>query len=142
MGKLIVGASMASKGQEDWERATALVDAGVNIICVDPAEGSHDCQLELIKKMKDEHPKVEVIAGPVTSCREAKRLMDVGADAIVVGGSANKGPTAPAAGRSEASALWEVAKYVRQNYGCPVIAAGGIRTTGHILKAFSLGASA
>lgn len=141
-GKLLVGASVSANGRDDWDRASALVDAGVNVICVDPSNSANDGQLELIRKLKDVHSKVDIIAGPVTSCREAKRLMDSGADAIVVGGSPTQGHTAPIAGRTEATAMWELAKYVRQSYGCPVIAAGGIRNTGHIMKALGLGASA
>jgi len=144
-GKLVVGAAVTAGGQTDWDRIRALCLAGVNVLCVDVAECSSSRLVELLQRVKAEHPGVDVAAGPAGSCREAKRLMDAGADAILVGGD-----TAAAAGgacgtalggRAEATAVYEISKYVRVNYGCPTIAGAGISNVGHVLKALCLGAS-
>jgi len=147
-GQLLAGARVVAGGWNDdgpqhpggpWGRASALAEAGADVICIDPSEATNDGQLKMIQAMKAEYPKVDVVAGPVLSCREAKRIAEAGADAIVIGGGQ---PQEGGHGRAEATALYEVAKYIRENYAtCAVIAAGTVLNSGHVLKAFCLGAS-
>jgi len=163
-GQLLVGAAMPvgtargaadpDNGGADWQRATALVEAGVDVLFMVGGHGdlgwaSGDDQLKFLSRLKEQFPGVEVVAGPVASCRAAKRYAQAGADAIRVDGSS--GGTASAAigsacavvGRSEATAVFEVARYCRLNYAdVPVIAEGGLRSPGDILKALCLGATA
>mmetsp|Transcript_65630 Transcript_65630/g.152486 ORF Transcript_65630/g.152486 Transcript_65630/m.152486 type:complete len:526 (+) Transcript_65630:70-1647(+) len=149
-GQLLAGAKVIVHGWNDdgeqpragaLERARCLAEAGADVICLDPTQASNDAQLKIIKRLKEDYPKVEIVAGPVVSCREAKRLVEAGADGLLVGGGVS---CAGGVGRAEATALFELAKYVRENYGTdiPVIAGGAIRNVGHLLKAFCLGASA
>merc|ERR1740117_2715619 len=81
-GQLMVGASVIADTDADWARARTQAEAGVDALFVDLSVGFSDRPLEFIRAMKEEFPGVQIIAGPVTSCRAAKRLADAGADAI------------------------------------------------------------
>jgi len=145
-GQLIVGAAVKCEGWDNnndqqplgsaLDRARGLAEAGADILCLDPNEASNDSQLKMIQRLKEEYPRVEIMVGPVVSCREAKRAIEAGADTILVGGGGSM-----SVGRSEATALFELAKYAHLNYGTPVIAAGSMRHAGDVLKALCLGAS-
>jgi len=143
-GQLLVGAAIAAECEEDWARAVALAEAGADVLFLDVTLGDGDRQISFVKRLKSEWPKVEIAVGPVSSCRMAKRLAEAGADAIRVGSApqlTHSGEVA-AVGRAEATAVYQVARYVRMNYGIPAIAEGGLHNTGQMLKAFALGATA
>lgn len=144
--QLVVGAAVMVGMKEAYDRAVALIGAGTDVILVDGSDSAGDVQIDLVQRLKSEFPETDVVAGPVVSCREAKRLAQAGADAILIGSASSPGGVEyngfSAVGRPEASAIYEVATYVRRNFGIPALAGPGIRSLGHAMKALCLGVSA
>jgi len=138
-GRLRVGAAI---GVGQLDRATALVEAGVDVIVLDSAHGhSQDIidTLKLIKKTLD----VDVIAGNIASAAAAQDLIDAGADAVKVGigpGSICTTRIVAGVGVPQISAIDEVAE-VANKAGVPVVADGGIKYSGDVAKALAVGAS-
>jgi IMP dehydrogenase len=146
-GKLLVGAAVpppTAPGQGDWDRVAALAEAGADVIYFEG--GAVDAQLELMKRLKEEYPGIEILAGPISTTRDARRLVEAGADGIVTG-SINDAGADPwkhspvAVGCADATAVYEVARYAQLHYQVPVCACSGVRGAGHALTALSLGAS-
>merc|ERR1712232_349415 len=93
---------------------------------------------------KADHPNVKVAVGLVSSVRLAKCFLDAGADTIRAGDTSPQlgcGGEMAAVARGDASAVFNVARNVRSHYDLPVVAEGCLRDSGHVLKAFCLGAS-
>jgi IMP dehydrogenase len=144
-GQLMVGAAVSADGIGDWERAVAVVEAGADLVYVNTAASGSSSKFDFIARLKAQYPHIDVAAGPVSACREAKSLCDAGVDAVVIGSPATSlgsGGEGGGFGRPEATAVYEVSRYVSLNYGLPTIAQGGLRNSGQILKALGLGASA
>lgn len=140
--QLLVGAAIGTR-PEDKERAAALVDAGVDVIVVDSSQGDSMYQIEMVQHLKREHKELNVIAGNVVTPLQALHLIQAGADGLRVGmgiGSICTTQEVCAVGRAQASAVFHVAKFARK-YGIPILADGGIKSTGHITKALCCGAS-
>ena len=125
------------------ERAQALVKAGVNVMTIDIAHGHSTSMIDVMKWLKDTFPKLEIIAGNMATPEAAYDLIQAGADAIKVGigpGSMCTTRIITGCGVPQLSAVALCAE-VGLEHGVPVIADGGIRTSGDIVKAFAAGAS-
>jgi len=138
-GRLRVGAAI---GVGQLDRATALVEAGADVIVLDSAHGHSQGiidTLKLIKKTLD----VDVIAGNIATAAAAQDLIDAGADAVKVGigpGSICTTRIVAGVGVPQISAIDEVAE-VANKAGVPVVADGGIKYSGDVAKALAVGAS-
>jgi IMP dehydrogenase len=124
------------------ERVSALVDAGVDAIVIDTAHGHTKGVVDKLKEVKSQFPKLEVIVGNIATPEAAKYLADAGADAVKVGigpGSICTTRIIAGVGVPQLSAVNEVAQAL-EGTGVPVIADGGIRYTGDIVKAIAAGA--
>lgn len=125
------------------ERATALIKAGVNVMTIDIAHGHSVAMMDVMKWLKDTHPDVEIIAGNMAMPEAARDLIEAGADAIKVGigpGSMCTTRIITGCGVPQLSAIALCAE-VADEYNVPVIADGGIKNSGDIVKAFAAGAS-
>ena len=140
-GRLRVGAAVGVS-PENIERVIALVNAGVDVITVDTAHGHSKGVIEMVKLVKNMYPTLQVIAGNVATAEGAKALADAGADAVKVGigpGSICTTRIVAGVGVPQLYAVYECAKAL-EGTGIPVIADGGIKQTGDIVKAIAAGA--
>ncbi|MDE7175392.1 MAG: IMP dehydrogenase [Helicobacter sp.] len=138
-GRLRVGAAI---GVFQYDRAKALVDAGVDVLVLDSAHGHSKGIIETVKEIK-KHLAVDIVAGNVATSEGAQALIDAGADGVKVGigpGSICTTRIVAGVGVPQITAIDEVAK-VCQKAEIPVIADGGIKYSGDIAKALAAGAS-
>lgn len=145
-GKLLVGASIRAGAKDfvDYDRVQSLYEAGCNVVVLDALNGDNDIQLKYIRLIKQDFPEMEVIAGNVVRSSQAKALLDAGADALRIGmgaGSVATSQLVKAVGRAQLSSVYCCALIARQ-YGASIIADGGIKNTGCLTKALSIGANA
>ena len=140
-GRLRVAAAIGVSG-DTYERAKLLIKAGVDALVVDTAHGHSKGVVGVLKHLKENYPKTDVIVGNIATAEAAKFLVENGADAVKVGigpGSICTTRIVAGVGFPQLSAVLEVAKALKGT-GVPVIADGGIRYTGDISKAIAAGA--
>ena len=140
-GQLMVGAAIGT-GEDTNKRAAALVEAGVDVLVVDSAHGHSKNVIEAIKKIKIDHPQVDVIGGNVATPEGALELVKAGADAIKVGmgpGSICTTRIIAGIGVPQITAILRVREALKGKK-VNIIADGGIRFSGDISKAIAAGA--
>ena len=141
-GRLRVAAGVGVTA-DTMERVTALVEAGVDAIVIDTAHGHSKGVVEKLKQVKASFPKVDVVVGNVATGAAAKYLVDNGADAVKVGigpGSICTTRVVAGVGVPQLSAVYDVYTALKGT-GVPLIADGGLRYSGDIVKALAAGGS-
>jgi IMP dehydrogenase len=141
-GRLRVGAAVGV-GPDAFERAGALVDAEVDVLVVDTAHGHSGGVIEMVRRIKDAYD-VEVMAGNIASGEAAEALIDAGADAVKVGvgpGATCTTRVVAGVGVPQVTAVFDCAE-VAAEHGVPVIADGGLTSSGDVAKAIAAGADA
>lgn len=141
-GRLLCGAAVGVT-EDVLERIKALVDAKVDVIVVDTAHGHSKGVIESVKKIKENFPQVELIAGNVATGEACKALIEAGVDAVKVGigpGSICTTRVVAGIGVPQISAIMDCYEVARE-YDVPVIADGGIKYSGDVVKAIAAGGS-
>ena len=141
-GRLRVAAGIGVT-QDSVERATALIEAGVDAIVIDTAHGHSQGVADMLRQVKGNFPEIDVVVGNVATGEAALFLADAGADGVKVGigpGSICTTRVIAGVGVPQLSAIYDVAKALK-NRDIPLIADGGLRYSGDIVKALAAGAS-
>lgn len=139
-GRLRVGAAIGAS-RESLERAQALLDAGVDVLVIDTAHGHSEGVLKAVARTRDRFPDAQIVAGNVGTKEGAAALLERGANAIKVGvgpGSICTTRVVTGVGLPQLTAIMDAVEGVRDEV--PVIADGGIRYSGDIVKALAAGA--
>jgi len=140
-GRLRVAAAVGVSA-DILDRVTALEKAGVDAVVIDTAHGHSKAVLESLKKVKKKFPKLDIVVGNVGTAAAAKALVEAGADGVKVGigpGSICTTRVIAGVGVPQLTAIYDVANAIKGS-GVPVIADGGIRYSGDIVKALAAGA--
>jgi IMP dehydrogenase len=142
-GRLMVGAAIGYFG-DAWERATTLIEAGVDVLVADTAHGNVRMLLEMVQRLKTDPATrhVQVIGGNVATREGAQSFVDAGADAVKVGfgpGSICTTRVVTGCGVPQITAVYEASLATRPA-GVPLIADGGMKHSGEIAKAIVAGA--
>ena len=139
-GRLRVAAAVGI-ASDTMQRVAALVEAGVDAIVVDTAHGHSEGVIQMAKQVKKKYPEIDLVVGNVATREAALDLLAAGADAIKVGigpGSICTTRIVAGVGVPQLTAVYNVSKALKES-GVPVIADGGIRYTGDIVKAIAAG---
>lgn len=142
-GRLLCGAAIGAT-RDVLERAAALIQAGVDVVTLDSAHGHNSGVLNAIKTVKARYPQLQIIGGNVATAEGAKALIDAGADCVKVGigpGSICTTRVVAGIGVPQITAVFDAANEASK-HGIPIIADGGIKFSGDIVKALAAGASA
>ena len=141
-GRLLVGAAVGVS-KDTQQRVELLLKAGADVIVVDTAHGHSKGVIETVKNLKLNHPDMRIIAGNVATAQATEDLIKAGADAVKVGvgpGSICTTRIIAGIGVPQLTAVMNCAR-AASKYGVPVVADGGIRYSGDIVKALAAGAS-
>jgi len=143
LGRLRVGAAIGV-GRDALTRAEALVHANVDVLVIDTAHGHSQGVLDMVRRVRREYPKVDLVAGNVATAEATEALIDIGVDAVKVGIGAGSICTTRVVAGIGVPMITAVADCARAAAPrkVPVIADGGIRYSGDITKAIAVGASA
>ncbi len=142
-GRLRCGAA-TSVGDSGFERAVALIEAETDVIIVDTAHGHSQLVIETVRRIKQAYPDVQLIAGNVATAEAAVALVDAGSDAIKVGigpGSICTTRIVAGVGVPQLTAIYNVVQGLNGK-NIPIIADGGIKSSGDVAKAIAAGAGA
>jgi IMP dehydrogenase len=141
-GRLLCGAAIGAT-QDVLDRVAALVEAQVDVVVMDSAHGHNSGILNAVKKVKKAYPELQLIAGNVATAEGTKALIDAGADCVKVGigpGSICTTRIVAGIGVPQVTAIYDAA-CAASRLGIPVIADGGIKYSGDIVKALAAGAN-
>ena len=139
-GRLLVGAAIGATA-DVLDRVAALVEAGVDVLGLDSAHGHTQNVLETVKRIKALYPDVQLIAGNVATPEGTRALIEAGADCVKVGigpGSICTTRVVAGIGVPQVTAIYDAAR-VAAEYGVPIIADGGVKFSGDIVKAIAAG---
>jgi IMP dehydrogenase len=142
-GRLRVGAAVGT-GEETLDRCEALVEAGVDVIAVDTAHGHSRRVLDMVDRIREAFPDIQVMAGNVATEEGAEALIDRGVDAVKVGvgpGSICTTRMVSGCGVPQLTAIASASRSCRKR-GVPLIADGGVKYSGDVVKALAFGADA
>ncbi len=142
-GRLRVAAAVGV-GPDALERTAALVAAEADVIVVDTAHGHAAAVIEMVRRIKSDWPEQQLLAGNIATAEAAEALLDAGADAIKAGigpGSICTTRVVAGVGVPQITAVYDCAEVARR-YGAPVVADGGITSSGDLAKAIAAGADA
>lgn len=142
LGRLRVGAALGITA-DILERVEVLKSAGVDIVAIDTAHGHSKGVIDTLKKVKSRFPEMPIVVGNIATGEAAQALVKAGADAVKVGvgpGSICTTRVIAGVGVPQLSAIFEAYKAIKDT-GVPIIADGGIRYSGDIVKALAAGAS-
>jgi len=140
-GRLRVGAAIGAS-RIDLDRAGALIDAGVDVLVVDTAHGHSEGVLQAVARTRDKYPEVQIIAGNIGTSEGAAALLERGANAVKVGvgpGSICTTRVVTGVGLPQLTAIIDAVEGVQGEI--PIIADGGVRYSGDIVKALAAGAN-
>lgn len=141
-GRLLVGAAVGATA-DVLDRMAALIEANVDVIVIDTAHGHSVGVIETVKKIKSVYPDVQLIAGNVATAEATRELIEAGADCVKVGigpGSICTTRVVAGIGVPQITAILDCAE-VAKEYNIPIIADGGIKFSGDIVKAIAAGAN-
>lgn len=142
-GRLLVGAAVGVS-KDTFERAEALVKAGIDLLVVDSAHGHQINIVEMVRKLRESFPELTIVAGNVATGEATRDLIEAGASIVKVGigpGSICTTRIIAGIGVPQITAIYDCATVARE-YNVPIIADGGIKYSGEITKAIAAGASA
>jgi IMP dehydrogenase len=140
-GRLLCGAAVGVT-KDMMERVDALVKSAVDVVTVDTAHGHSRGVIEAVRTIKEKYPELQVIAGNVATAEATRELIEAGADCVKVGigpGSICTTRVVAGVGVPQLTAVMDCAEAAME-YGVPVIADGGIKYSGDIVKALAAGA--
>ncbi len=142
IGRLLVGAAVGAT-QDVMDRLAALIEAQVDVVVIDTAHGHSKGVIDTVKRIKEAYPDLQLIAGNVATGEATQALIEAGADAVKVGigpGSICTTRVVSGIGVPQITAIFDCAEAAKP-YGVPVIADGGIKYSGDVVKAIAAGAS-
>lgn len=141
-GRLLVGAAVGVTG-DMLDRVAALVASSVDVVVLDTAHGHSKGVIEAVRKIKINYPELQVIAGNVATAEATRELIEAGADCVKVGigpGSICTTRVVTGVGVPQITAVYDCA-IEADKYGIPIIADGGVKFSGDVVKALAAGGS-